>query len=646
MKFLQLQRKRLGRGSLISMIKPAELKKFQEWGWTLIPLQDNVKKPKAKKINGEWRWKKKFGVEWSNDELLAASRVGVDHDESEIIDIDFDAIAATKFLHLLPETLTIGKNVEGKTISTHKLYSYEGVRKTESFGKNTDDGCVIELLTNTQTHILGDRFITHDIAPKRLTDSEFQHIRGNVKKIYALTILSKHYPSATSKSRDEYVMRIAGTLARECKHWTLSEKEDFIEELCKANDDVEELKNRTNKVGYQEEQLKLGNEVFGVKSLCKFIGVKELLCIDAIKPEAEKAKGITAFPLGEFVNKKYPPVEYAKHPLLATETITQIWSRAGIGKTHTALEMGTSLCNGEEDFWKYKSSASKKNYPVLYVEGEMRASSLMDRLTTITQRYMDQGKKFNFDLFYIAPLVEQIKQNFIPLNLELGRQNVELKAEQIYKKHGVKPFIFLDNISCLTSIQEKDGQEWLSFMGWLVKLRARGYSVVFLHHATKAGDSSSGSNMKERAVDVEMKLELPEDKEKITGKDGAQFVVSFPKWREFANSAWATPFIACLNRNHGTWSIHEVMKKTKRVVRDALANGGIEDAMKATGLSESQVYKYRKEIAKETRQLNKDDQAKTRFKIDKRLKDHNRKEAEKIVAARHEKEKNEKEKSN
>jgi hypothetical protein len=183
-------------------------------------------------------------------------------------------------------------------------------------------------------------------------------------------------------------------------------------------------------------------------------------------------------------------------------------------------------------------------------------------------------------------------------------------------------------------------------MGWLVKLRARGYSVVFLHHATKAGDSSSGSNMKERAVDVEMKLELPEDKEKITGKDGAQFVVSFPKWREFANSAWATPFIACLNRNHGTWSIHEVMKKTKRVVRDALANGGIEDAMKATGLSESQVYKYRKEIAKETRQLNKDDQAKTRFKIDKRLKDHNRKEAEKIVAARHEKEKNEKEKSN
>lgn len=628
-------------------VTESAIKQFQEWGCTLVPLKDKEKKPKSRLCkDGKWHWKKKHNVEWSNDELLAASRIGIDHEASNIIDIDFDAIGATKFISLLPETLTIGKMVDGQQTSTHKIYSYDGTKKTESYGKNTDDGCIVELLTNTQTHVIGDRVITHDIAPKRLTDSQYQHVREVVKKIYALTILSKHYPKAGSQ--DEYIMRVAGTLARECKHWTLSEKEDFIGELCKANNDVEELKNRTDKVGYQEEQLKLGNEVYGVKALCKFIKVKELLCIDAIKPEAEKAKGITAFPLGEFVQKHYPPVEYVKHPLLATETITQIWSRPGIGKTHTALEMATSICNGAEKFWNYKPSANKKDYPSLYIEGEMRASSLMERLCNITQRYYDEGKKFNFDLFYIAPLVEQIKQNFIPLNEELGRKNVELKAEQIYKKHGVKPFIFLDNISCLTSIQEKDGVEWLSFMGWLVKLRARGYSVVFLHHATKAGDTSSGSNMKERAVDVEMKLELPDPAEMIEGKNGAQFKVSFPKWREFANSAWATPFIACLDRHHGSWSIHEVMKKTKRDVKEALANGGIKEAMTATGLSESQVYKYRKEISKETRKLNEQSSWSHR-KVGKApafTKKHNRQEAEKIVAARHkgEEKKNDKEK--
>ena len=611
-----------------------QVKKFQEWGFTLVPLKDKEKKPKSKLCkDGKYHWKKKHNVEWTDQELLDSSRVGVDHEASNIIDVDFDNLVATKFMSMLPESLTIGKDVEGKTISTHKLYRYDGNRKSESYGKNTDDGCIIELLTNTQTHIAGDRKITHDTPPKRLTDSEFQHVREVVKKIYALTILSKHFPKDGGK--DEYVMRVAGTLARECKHWTFSEKEDFIEELCKASDDTIDINKRVAKVGYQEEQLKLNKEVHGVKSLCEYIDVKSLDCIDAIKPEAETAKGITAFPLGEFIQKTYPPVEYCKYPLLATETITQIWSAPGIGKTHTAIEMATSLANGEADFWKYKTNANHKDYPALYLEGEMRASSLMERFCNITQRYIDKGKKFNFDKFYIAPLVEQENQNFRPLNEEIGRKNVEIKAEQIYKKHGVKPFIFLDNISCLTSIQEKDGVEWLSFMSWLVKLRARGYSVVFLHHATKAGDTSSGSNMKERAVDIEMKLENPEPSEVIEGFNGAQFKVSYPKWREFKNSSHAKPFIACLDRNSAEWSMHEVKTKTKRKVEEALANGGIDEAMTATGLSQSQVYKYRNEIRKETTKLNKDEMAKAdRHGISRQLKQHNRQEAEKIVVTK------------
>ena len=216
----------------------------------------------------------------------------------------------------------------------------------------------------------------------------------------------------------------------------------------------------------------------------------------------------------------------------------------------------------------------------------------------------------------------------------MGRKNVEIKAEQIYKTHGVKPFIFLDNISCLTSIQEKDGIEWLSFMAWLVKLRARGYSVVFLHHATKAGNTSSGSNMKERAVDIEMKLELPEANEMIEGEDGAQFKVSFPKWREFGNSAWATPHIQCLNRHSAEWSTHAVKGKKAREVEEALAKGDVKEAMTATGLSQAQVYRYKKEIRKETMRLNKEEQNQTRFKLPAFTKKHNRQEAEKIVATK------------
>ena len=141
--------------------------------------------------------------------------------------------------------------------------------------------------------------------------------------------------------------------------------------------------------------------------------------------------------------------------------------------------------------------------------------------------------------------------------------------------------------------------------------------------------------MKERAVDIEMKLENPEPSEVIEGFNGAQFKVSYPKWREFKNSSHAKPFIACLDRNSAEWSMHEVKTKTKRKVEEALANGGIDEAMTATGLSQSQVYKYRNEIRKETTKLNKDEMAKAdRHGISRQLKQHNRQEAEKIVAVK------------
>ena len=89
------------------------LDKYQKWGCTLVPLKDNEKKPKSKLCaDGKYHWKKKHYVEWTESELLAASRIGIDHEASDIIDIDFDAIGATKFMHLLPETLTIGKEVK------------------------------------------------------------------------------------------------------------------------------------------------------------------------------------------------------------------------------------------------------------------------------------------------------------------------------------------------------------------------------------------------------------------------------------------------------------------------------------------------------------------------------------------------------
>jgi hypothetical protein len=588
-------------------IMKSHVKQFQSWGLKLIPLNDDTKKPKTKLVNGSYRWKPSNGAKWTEEDISAANTLGVIHQESNVIDCDFDDPSAQKFINMLPETLTIGKKVKGGAVATHKIYTYSGKTKSISYGKKTDYGCQVELLTNGQTRVLGDdRVVINDVRPKVLTHTEYVELNKTLKKIYNLAILSKHYPEKGLHKRDEFVFRVAGTLAHECKHWELYEKEDFIEQLITANGDTDEYSNRLNKVGAQEENLKLGKEVAGVKSLCEFLGIKQLECIDHLRKE--EIKGITVLKFSEFLQRKYPPVNYVIYPLMATETIIQVWSMPGIGKTWFGLELAASVASGKEFLrWKSTKDLDKKPvaYPVLYVEGEMRASSLRDRIVDI----QSSMPGFDFNYFNIAPIAEQPNETFEPLNEEKGRANVEIRLQQIFEETGKKPFLFLDNISCLTSIQEKDGVEWISFMSWLVKLRARGYTVIFFHHSTKEGSTSSGSNMKERAVDIEVKLERPDKDEYLDGYTGAQFKVSFPKWREFANSQHAAPFIATLDRNTHEWKTHDILKKTKRKVKNALetSGGDIKATMEATGLSQAQVYRYMKDINSQTRELNKKD---------------------------------------
>jgi len=581
------------------------IKRFQDYGMKLVPLNEDTKKPKTKLCaDGKYHWKPKHGVSWSDAEIQSAKRLGVMHEESGVLDIDADSKEAQKYMHLLPETLTIGKKIDGRTVTTHRLYSYSGKSKTESFGKTTDDGCQIELLTNTQTHVIGDRVIINDVKPKQLTYTEYQQVRQTLRKIYTLAILTKHYPPKVKGShRDEYVFKVAGMLAHECKHWETYEKENFVEHLITANDDTEAFQNRIKKVAAQEENLKLGKEVSGVKGLCDFIGITQLDCVDKLRKE--EVKGITVLKFGDFLNRKYPPVNYVIYPLMATETIIQVWSMPGIGKTWFGLELAASVASGKTFLrWDAQKDINKEpvSYPILYVEGEMRASALRDRIVDIQTSI---GSKFNFNYFNIAPLAEQPHETFIPLNEERGRENVEIRLRDIYEETGKKPFLFLDNISCLTNIQEKDGLEWISFMSWLIKLRARGYTVIFFHHSTKEGSTSSGSNMKERAVDIEIKLERPEKEEFLEKYSGAQFKVSFPKWREFANSIYAKPFIATLDRDSHEWKTHEILKKTKRKIKDLFDSGDdIETTMQKSGLSQAQVYRYKKEIKEETAALN------------------------------------------
>ena len=153
-------------------------------------------------------------------------------------------------------------------------------------------------------------------------------------------------------------------------------------------------------------------------------------------------------------------------------------------------------------------------------------------------------------------------------------------------------------------MQEKEGADWVELVHWFNSLRAKDYGVTFLHHATKAGDSSSGSNLKERSIDISIHLSIPEDKELLVIDDekNTQIEIEFDKWREFNFTKHSKPFISVLNRDTTRWSFDHLLTDKQRKVKELHDSGlkplDIAEKLKKD-ISQAQVYKIIKILKKE-----------------------------------------------
>jgi len=610
------------------MISESELKLYKEWGLHLIPLKEGVKVPASKKFwserNGKWEvdycWKRdpetKDFIRWSDEELLKATRVGINHEACDLVDADCDALEGSQFMSELPETLTIGGKVNGSTYIRKKLYYYDGLTEHISFGKGKESGTIIENLAHTQSWCFGDgRIILNNVKPKRLSDEQYKRLKESIREVYALTMLTKLYPKKDT-NRDAFSMALTGTLLRETK-WDDTKIKSFIKKLCVAVKDGAVNKRQEKVARFRNNLDDPDKKVWGVKKLTELCGYDSkvgLDFIDAIKPEENKntSKELVTLKLGEFFQKEYPPTEYLQFPITGKGKLVQVWANAGHGKTWFCLEWAGAIANGQ-DFLKWKCSEGGDEHhdgstpcPVLYVEGEMSVSELQDRLKKIKERYLKEKKEFNIDYFYIAPLREQPEQTFESLTDKVGRDNVENTAKRIFKETGKKPFIFLDNITALTVMQEKEGADWVELVQWFNRLRAQDYSVIFLHHGTKKGDSSSGSNLKERSIDISIHLSVPEDKEFLDLDDekNTQIKIKFDKWREFNFTKHSKPFIAVLNRDTTTWSHDHLLTEKQRKVKELHDSGlkplDIAEKLKKD-ISQAQVYRILKIFKQEGR---------------------------------------------
>ena len=580
-------------------INVQNLEKFKSYGFALTPVTKSLDPEEDKKPHlKDFKW----STDWTDQELLDANRIGAFHKDSKIFDVDIDdkKYIANKFYDLLPPTFTIGKKVNGRVVTTHLIYKSNDPVKDYKKAQP-----VIELLANTQTIIAGvDRVIINDREPIFYSADQ---IKSELKLIAAFSELVKHWPTEKG-SRNECFFKLGGALATSTDipmHTRLK----YVERLCELTGDTE-IKNRLSCIERQQKKFDEGiEEQWGINELSKQLGIN-LKYFDLIKREdpkeeedLSKATGLEFLNGHQFTVQDFPKPQYILYPIVAKQQIRCMYAKAGTGKTLYAMHEACALASGY-GFLHFKNEKQIQT-PVLYVEGEMDSSSIQKRFDDVERAYEREGKKLNKNNIFFATLALQKDMYFQSLTEKIGRLNVEITAQKIEKITGIKPVIYLDNITALTVMQEKEGADWVELMHWLSRLRNRGYHVTFLHHPTKQNDSPSGSNIQERSIDISQKLDTPDDKNSLEEYDDegfTQMVLEFGKWREHKNTFHSKTRIAVIERGTGKWTVFPMLNKTQRKIFTLLKEGkkaaDIIDPNKE-GLSKAHVYKTIKILKKE-----------------------------------------------
>ena len=539
------------------------IEKFQSYGFVLTPVNKSSnpkldKKPKTKK--GKW------SKDWTTEELLLSERLGVFHKDSKVFAIDPDdkSFLAHKFMQMLPPTFEIGKLVNGKIVNTQRIYRLPNDTKAKKFEYTCKrKGKIIELLPSTQSIIAGDRLILNNVEPVVADPIELtQHCR----LIAVFTELLRHWPEKNKGQRDEAHLRLAGALVRDAEI-NLDDARRYVEHLCYLTNDTE-IKNRITKLEYQKQQWDSNHDVAGLNSLSKYLNVN-LPAFDIIKPDAideDKHYPITSFQ--EMVQTKYPEPKFMLDPIIREKTVTQISGDYGSGKSMTGMQMAVCFSSGL-DFLHWKNRSAPR--PVLYVEGEMPAVDIRERVLEMTESIIDPNSSeiiFRQDNLFILTLddldLAGFKFGFERLAVTnnedgaaKGRLLIENTIKEIKERKGQYPVLFLDNISALCSIEENKSQDWSGLVNWFMRLKTMGVVIVYFHHTNKSNGSASGSNMALRLVDTHIILKklAPDQKFELEGKS-VQCSANFDKCRNFGGSQ-SKPFILTFNR--GKWAKYPML---------------------------------------------------------------------------------------
>ncbi|WP_068469960.1 AAA family ATPase [Candidatus Protochlamydia phocaeensis] len=222
---------------------------------------------------------------------------------------------------------------------------------------------------------------------------------------------------------------------------------------------------------------------------------------------------LKAVGLGQFLITPIPEKPFIFSWCREQNTI-MIHAWRGIGKTLFALNVAYSMASGAE-FLGWKTDKPRR---VLYIDGEMPAIALQERLANIVKRNKDKTPP-NDDYFQLIASDQQ----------ELGIPYLDTAEGQALLQPYVEKadVIIIDNLSTLTCQPENEAQAWLPMQKWMLAQRRAGKTIILIHHTGKGG-AQRGSSKREDILDVVINLRRPKD---YMPEQGARFELHFEKTR-------------------------------------------------------------------------------------------------------------------
>lgn len=220
----------------------------------------------------------------------------------------------------------------------------------------------------------------------------------------------------------------------------------------------------------------------------------------------------------ELIQADLPALDMILTPWLPVEGLAMIVGYRGVGKTMISLACALAIGSGTGLLgW-----AALEQRKVLYCDGEMSLSQMKQRV----QELVNGQPEFAKGLDNVTMLSHADQPMGIPNLIMYKKTRVEI--EELMEKNDIE-VLFLDNLSTLcNSSDENDAASWVVMQEWLIHLRRRGYSVVFLHHSGKIDDKGMikqrGSSKREDALNTTILL---------IGDGAGGFLIHYDKARGF-----------------------------------------------------------------------------------------------------------------